>query len=747
MSQLNEAMDRTNDREQEEEKEKVRQRLLELLDLSQDVYYDRYLQQMLKDLASGKATPAQVSREADRTYRLYQERLQNGTLNSSSRNTVPVEDRQKNSMEFKIGAGFFGIMGAALILAAFVIIGFNFLEGIGQGIFIYGISAAVILLSELLLKKRSDKISHILTGIGISGLYISTVVNYLVLKNMNGLWAMAITLITALFSILLSRKKDSTAIRLITILGCYMVFLPVKEFESELSFLVMTGLLLLINAVSIFLPNQKNGRIISIVHLLVHTVFTCVVTAAVLVHGMNVIYTALFVIASLAIMNLIYFRQKEDSGVCQMAVFSVALGIAVILLVCVGCLEHGETEAGLLLFYKLLTETMALVLAVIFFILWGKDGRRWIQYYFAAAVVLFFNGFSDYRLESTIAFLIFFVLTRLLYKVKETEVLDCIWVVLMFLQGFYMCRTWYVLPFAAVLLLSAFFIKRTIIYHEIVLTVGFLIGILLQFDGNWTLPLRVFVLLLLFLLFNHLSDLKGKEQFPYNITNLSLTGLLCLCTVLNREACYNAAAIVLAAVFILVAFRERYGLAVKNKCLLFAGVMIYMILAAHFKTPFLASILLTALAMLCIGVGFKQKNQACRVGGLCLAVLVYVRSLLLFYASSTMGTLQKAVLFLIEGVLVLMISCLYHIYYERHKKQEAETVEEVQIEEKKSGEVQMEEARPEEKESGEAQMQETQSEARESGETQTQEPEPEGEQSVQGQLEEAGAAEAQQEEI
>ena len=58
-----------------EAKARVKHRLLKLIEISEDPYYDQYLNQMLKDLESGKATPAQVAREADRTYKLYQQRM------------------------------------------------------------------------------------------------------------------------------------------------------------------------------------------------------------------------------------------------------------------------------------------------------------------------------------------------------------------------------------------------------------------------------------------------------------------------------------------------------------------------------------------------------------------------------------------------------------------------------------------------------------------------------------------------
>lgn len=665
--------------------ENVRQRLLKLIEISEDPYYDQYLNQMLKDLESGKATPFQVSKEADRTYGLYLQRMgkngvqASGQAKEASFNKLQKQEETqkkqpvpKDAMEFKIGAGIFSIVGAVFVLAAFVIFGFNFLQGIWQGICLYAASAAVILLSELLVKRLNKSFSLVITGIGISCLYISTVINYQVLKNINGIAASVFTLLIALFSILLSRKKDAASIRMISFFGCYICFLPIKGFESELSFMIMTGMILIINIVSIFLPNQKNSTVINIIHLTAHTVFTGIVAEVVLAGGMNAMYVAFFVITSLVLVNMIYLRQGDKNNLLSTVFYSLALGFIAIFLVSAGCFEHGVDNEKLLLFYKLLTEVMAVAAAVVFFILWGRNKCRWIQYYFIAAIVILFNGFSDYRLETTIGCIAVFVLTRALYKVKEVEVLDCILAVLTVLQGLYMCKTWYVIPFAVVLFLSAFMIRRTILFHEIVLTVGASLGILFQFDSNWTLPGCVGMLFIFFLLFNHLPVLIDQNKLPYNVVNIVIAGFFCLCTVFCKEYYINAVTMLIGAVMIIVAFRERYKLNLPKKYLFLAGFLVYMIFASHFETPIIVSILLMLVAIGCVGIGFALKDKMYRICGLVMAILVCVK--LLVYDFAELESLPKAILFLVVGMIALGISFLY-IYLEKKEDREEIAVE------------------------------------------------------------------------
>lgn len=678
-----------------EKKEKMKIRLLQLIEISEDPYYDQYLNQMLKDLESGKATPEQVGREADRTYRLYQQRMRQGAVQNASQggamqgavqNTVQHVGQnaaQKeagrevsgSNMEFKIGAGIFSTVGAVFVLVAFVIFGFNFLNGIWQGVCLYAASLAVLLISELVVKRLNRTFSLVITGIGISCLFISTVINYLVLKTINGAAAAIITFIIALLSILLSRKKDAASIRLISFFGCYISFLPIRGFESELSFLIMAGMLLIINLVSVFLPNQKNRAVIGSVHIIAHTVFTGIVTGRVLADGMSAVYPACFVVTSLILLNIIYLRQKQDNKLWFTIIFSIAIGFCAVFLISVSGFSHGVENEKLVLFYKLLTEMMAIVSAVVFFVLWEKDKYRWFQYYFIASIVVLFNGFSDYELETTIGILAIFILTKLLSNVKELTVLDCVLTVITALCGLYMTGQWYVWPFAAVILLSVIRIKRMAVFHEIVITLFFILGILLQFDSNWTLPGCMGTLLMLFLIFNHLPMLKGQKQLPYNIVNVVLAGCFQLCTLFCEEYTINSVAMLIGALAVIIMFSARYGMAVRRKYLILAGYLIFMILTANFKTPVIVSILLMIVAIGCVGIGFRLKDKVYRICGLVMAICVCIK--LIVYDFRELETLPKAILFLVVGIIALGISFLY-IYLEKKENREEMRKEETE---------------------------------------------------------------------
>lgn len=693
-----------------EKKEKMKIRILKLTEISEDPYYDQYLNQMLKDLESGKATPEQVGREADRTYRLYQQRMQlaaaqkaqqegrqetrqegrqetpapgpdvnqitvqkelkvrdNGDETRGSAPGASVQTGSGKNMEFKVGAGIFSTVGAVFVLVAFVIFGFNFLNGVWQGICLYAAALAVLLISELILKRLNKTFSLVITGIGISALFISTVINYLVLKTINGAAAAIITFVIAFLSILLSRKKDAASIRMISILGCYISFLPIRGFESELSFLIMAGMLFIINLVSVFLPNQKNRTAISTVHIIAHTVFTGLMTGRILADGMGAMYPACFVIASLLLLNIIYLRQKQNNKLGFTIAFSIAIGFCVVFLISIFNFGYEMESEKLVLFYKLLTEVMAIVSAIVFFILWEKNKYRWIQYYFAAAIVVLFNGFSDYKLEVTIGILVIYILTKLLSGVRELTVLDCVLSVITAICGLFMTGQWYVWPFGVIIMLSVIRIRRMAVFHEIVITLFFILGILLQFDSNWTLPGCMGMLLACFLVFNHLPKLKSQKQLPYNIVNVVFAGCFQLCTLFCEEYVINSVAMLIGALSIIIMFSAKYGMAIRKKYLVLAGYLVFMILTANFQTPIIVSILLMVVAIGCVGLGFRVKDKIYRICGLVMAICVCVK--LIVYDFRELEALSKAVLFLVVGIIALGISFLY-IYLERKEDRE-----------------------------------------------------------------------------
>ena len=111
----------------------------------------------------------------------------------------------------------------------------------------------------------------IITGIGIAGIYISDMVNFQVLHNIGAIAALIVALAVTAGTFFLGRKRESVSLWLVSLIGCYICFIPGRCYENGLNLLVLTVILLLVNLTSIGLKLDKNTeavKTVSYTHLL-----------------------------------------------------------------------------------------------------------------------------------------------------------------------------------------------------------------------------------------------------------------------------------------------------------------------------------------------------------------------------------------------------------------------------------------------------------------------------------------------
>jgi len=181
-------------------------------------------------------------------------------------------------------------------------------------------------------------------------------------------------------------------------------------------------------------------------------------------------------------------------------------------------------------------------------------------------------------------------------------------------------------------------------------------------------PVSAGVLLFLFLLFNHLPWLKNKKQLSYNVTNVIFMVLYYLGVWSCDELMISAVMMVLGAVTILTVFRERYGMAIPRKYLALAVFLTWSVLTGHYRSPVVVSILLMAIALMCVGIGFKLSDKTERIYGLVTAAFVCLK--LVIYDFKEVGTVYRIAVFLTVGLVALIISFLY-IQLEKAESQRA----------------------------------------------------------------------------
>lgn len=650
--------------------ERTEQKLSELTRLSKEPYFSRYVAQMKKDLEEGVATPLQVEREADRSYAEYQRRMRDREAAKSELKT--------KSVEFKIGIHVFSLIGALFILAAFVTFGFYFLKGAFQGICIYVAAFALVLFSELFLRRKMQKFAGVITGIGIGCLYAANIVNYLVLHFVNGIIAVLLTLLIAAATIWLSRKRDSVVIRLIGLIGCYVCLYPIHGFETELSFFVLTIILFIVNVAGVLFPNQSRAAAILAVHAALNVIFTGALLIIAGLDHVQATYLAALLLSSFIFMEIMAFvnRKREKDN----EIFTIT---------CIG--------SGFLLFMMFLLETvtgeqfvgliMAAVTAAVsmlFFLLWEKeDERKWAQVYFAAGLFLLIGAFSDHPIEQTITVGVIFLIARIGNRQKQLTALEAIAAVAVGLTGIGLSGSVYAYILAALLVLLSFRINKLHVFHEIVTTASVLMIWFLKcewhrlynwgMDGKWFYPVAVLLLMLLFLLFHHLPGLRDKKQEVYNIVSLCFIGIFCLLPLFEGHLWTRIAIMAAGTLAAFLLLRKRYGLYWKGNTLLWAGFFSLYSITGNFGSPVVSSILIMAAAFFLVGIGFRHKEKMERITGLVLAALVCLK--LVLYDFREAELLYRMIVFLIVGVMALGISFLY-MFLEKKMAQKKAEVEE-----------------------------------------------------------------------
>ena len=651
-------------------RERTEQKLSELMRLSKEPYFSRYVAQMKKDLEEGVATPLQVEREADRSYAEYQRRMRD-------REAAQPELKTK-SVEFKIGIHVFSLIGALFILAAFVTFGFYFLKGAFQGICIYMAAFALVLFSELFLRRKMQKFAGVITGIGIGCLYAANIVNYLVLHLVNGIIAVLLTLLIAAATIWLSRKRDSVVIRLIGLIGCYVCLYPIHGFETELSFFVLTVILFIVNVAGVLFPNQSRAAAILAVHAALNVIFTGALLIIAGLDHVQATYLAALLLSSFIFMEIMAFvnRKREKDN-------------EIFIITCIG--------SGLLLFMMFLLETitgeqlvgliMAAVTAAVsmlFFLLWEKeDERKWAQVYFAAGLFLLIGAFSDQPVEQTITVGVIFLIARIGNRQRQLTALEAIAAVAVGLTGIGLSGSVYAYILAALLVLLSFRINKLYVFHEIVTTASVLVIWFLKcewfrlynwgMDGKWFYPVAVLLLMLLFLLFHHLQGLRDKKQEVYNIVSLCFIGIFCLLPLFEGHLWTRIAIMAAGTLAAFLLRRKRYGLYWKGNILLWAVFFSLYSITGNFGSPVVSSILIMAAAFFLVGIGFRHKEKMERITGLVLAALVCLK--LVLYDFREAELLYRMIVFLIVGVMALGISFLYMFLEKKMAQKKAEVKE------------------------------------------------------------------------
>ncbi len=695
----------------DERKAELEQQLAWLIGQSRDRYFTEYLEDLRNRLRQDAVTAEYAAEEIARTSRLYSQRMaafrqqeavfgqqeaaagenRSGSVESTVRPGMSsmarkAEENKKGSVEFTIGAGVLGILGVLFLLIAFVIMGITYMSGLVKGISLYVIAIAVLLFSELMLNRKMPKFAVAVTALGIGGLYLSTMLNYLYLQNFNGYVTMGATVLISLLAVFISRKRDSLTLKIISFTGCYIGLFPTgqsflayeKAAESSVKvthFLVAAGVLFIVNLMTLFLPVKKNKNAANMLHMILNTCFSVAFAVTAFFRLDTCVPILWYLLGMILVQGLIFFvmagKNKEDSMrdvwdiTRDMAVYLCA-DIVLRFVVCLFYLLAAEQsgEAFLLRDMHLLTAGFFLAGLFVFFLFIKKD-LKWLQYMLFTFQTLAVYGLLLLWIKTLYWWCLgvvlgLFLLSKVLSRVKTlkiSELLVTLWtacVALYYFKEFH--------PLSALCVLGAFALSLAALHewrslYEEIFILLLECFVLFHFRNVLTPAIMVCILFLGVSGFNYIRFFRDKNTCIFNYINLGLMGSIYLAAAFFKDHYSYGALLLLGVTFILLMFHERFGMGFRFKHMILVLFVCYMVLIWELPISVFKSALLMVAAIAAIIAGFILKEKNLRITGLALTLAVCGKMVVYDFAAE--DTMAKMLVFMIVGLIALIISGIY----------------------------------------------------------------------------------------
>lgn len=577
------------------------------------------------------------------------------------------------SPEVTIGAVILSIIGVGFILISFVMLGMNYMNGLVKGLSLYGISIILFLISELFLSRKNSRIGLAVTSIGIGGLYLSTVINYIHLGNLNELAAVLITSFITAFTLIYSRKKNSVFMQSAGIIICYLCILPMGAESGNKEFLLLTLILLAINILNVCIPIEGKQMASGTAHLAAQGIFAIIFIIKASFLEINEWLLMAYVISAFLSLNLIFSKlltegKKERSdGRKQDLVPAIVLNV-LFQLIMAGLLYATANDFSSSIWIKYTGLALYAIISLLFFLVQRQHEEKWILYYlmqFTAFLLL-----SSGKLEMVICIFILLVISKILCRFPKAKYSDAVLTAIACLQALFIGNGPYLLVCIAGLLLSVCAMRHWTTYYEILITFTLYILAWLHLPGILRLPVMTGILFGSILLFHSVKAWQGREIRIFNYLALAGQGL---CFLAMADMIYSRAYItyLMMLVFgmgtIVLTFQEKYRMDFKYKNLIMAGFLTYMALVCRLGIPFTASIFLMVIALVSVGFGFALNEKSVRIYGLVLSLFVCGK--VAIYDFRGADSVQKMILFFSVGVIALIISGIYVILEKKENVQ------------------------------------------------------------------------------
>lgn len=487
--------------------------------------------------------------------------------------------------EFIIAVIVFSILGGALVLAALVLFGIYYMTDFLLGMCLYAFALLVILISELLIRKRLPKLSLVLTSIGIGGVYVSTYVNssggwffdfnsiYYRYHGKVLAWldpdsvrdvglnifsvrtGVFIAAIFTLIVFLYGWKRQADLYRVVGLLFCYLCIRPGFDWEiveqlpaAASEFVILGAMVLILNLIHALLP-AKQKVLAYLLPMVAFPLFTESLFSYfdwLRNDQVGNVSSLVYLSGVLFVTHLYLYRQlkaferegKSGSGLKVLVLMAYVIGLMELYHLFMSGTGTSMSDImsdtyrrslslnnlPALLFAMLGISAMGLIC----FMVLNRYKEKWVLFYFG--IIMFYQvslAVRDYHHPDNIAniwyLLGLFVLVRLmsLLKVKAVRGADAVLTLLICTHVLALSDKWYSYMLLAALMLSSFAVNYWHAYYELLVTYTLAFFVIKELPLILKPTVFVGVLFVGILVVNHVKWMRGKYPVIYNAVILA----------------------------------------------------------------------------------------------------------------------------------------------------------------------------------------------------------------------------------
>ncbi|MBW9153074.1 DUF2339 domain-containing protein [Clostridium estertheticum] len=605
-------------------------------------------------------------------------------LKEENINHTSIKKPEGNSL--KLGIGALNLIGIILILISLSTFGrvvyVNFMSKEMKGLTLFVIPILILLLSELYLLRKNYKFSKGITALGISGLYIAVIINYLELENISGIITLVITALITAGAIYLSYKKESNLLRIVTLIGAYICLVPVDNISSGQSYTLLI-ILIFINILNIYFPLQEiKSKEINVSFEFYTSMLALISTIIIGVNFDKHVLTLLYILITLiySVQFMITCKRKE----------STLNSIGILMYFIIYPFSSLSIYIDTTIWYVPLLAYCIIGIAILLRL---KNSSKWTGYVGVVITcldILFRLNLDLHGKYSivTISVISVLVLSTLMVWLKDKNIF--LRVTLIGLVGLSMLNCLininkpisiiYLVLYAAIIYCSKEFKNNIVIimfkYFYLLIIAGWVFNEINNIDifNN----LQSFIVLSIFVIYtvviNKFDILKHDNIKIMNFISLCFIVFLCIISGLYGNIQFYLTTMLI--IYILVSmFTDEYIDNTRfnfNKVLIGALLSTYIVVRLSFIVDvvyefkqLMLSISLMLVAFGSVFLGFKINNSQLRKYGLILSLITCAKLMLIDFYS--FNFIIKTLVFMIVGIIALLISYTFSKLEKEHK--------------------------------------------------------------------------------